>query len=470
MNSIDVDADLLPGVPAVTVAERSFRNIAQSERQMRRQAERAMHEYVRLLTNIANHFAGQALENEHKSNPLAVESWMPEQWEAFFTREVFLKSGLGWGGPAGRQEKGPEAPPDAHGLAALQRLLGELQARLSQALKELEALQKAAYAGAETGKKVLPGEEERREPLVPGEPLLDDIARLQARRPPPQSFPSGPAAGIERLIAPPPVNEEPRGHAGIVEELRRWQAPAIPVRFRQLAQVTEERWQRQSMALYLLARYGLSCRLEIDALLSQASDADRRTSPVRKAVDQLPELGLVKRDVLEVTIREGITSRLVVMDLSEQGRDLCAIFNWPVIESDWARAARVYRGSGEHLMGVFFLVAQARLRGYQALVFPPPFSPAAADALLARGDEKRLAYVELGQKESRRWLLGDAPPGPLAFFTLTPQARMALVGSVRQQAASHPGLAQGAAADLESLIEVKKITLDAPLWVETWTG
>lgn len=468
MNAPVVDEDILPGVPAQTVAERSFRNIAQSERQMRRQAEQSMHDYVRLLTEIANHFAGEALEETIKLNPKAIESWSSADWKAFFTNQVFLKSGPGWGKKSAEQAKKPATPLDPQKLEPLKKQLGELQTALNQALKNLEKLQKE-HAPVEAEKK--PAVEEKPpEPLVPGEPLLDDIARLQARRPAPKYTPSGPQAGIERLLAPPPINEEPRGHAGIVAELYKWQSPSIPVRFRQLAQVTEERWQRQSMALYLLARYGLSCRLEIDALLSQASDADRRTSPVRKAVDQLPELGLVKRDVLEVTIKEGMTSRLVVMDLSEQGRELCGIFNWPVIESDWSRAARVFRGPGEHLMGVFFLVAQARLRGYQALVFPPPFSPAAADALLLRGSEKRLAYVELGQKESRRWLLGDAPPGPLAFLSLTPHSRTELTSGVQQEAASHPHLARGAATDLESLIGVKKIAFDTPLWAETWTG
>ena len=46
------------------LAGRTFRDIAASERQMREQAENTVREYARLLAAVANHFAGQALEEK----------------------------------------------------------------------------------------------------------------------------------------------------------------------------------------------------------------------------------------------------------------------------------------------------------------------------------------------------------------------------------------------------------------------
>jgi hypothetical protein len=240
------------------------------------------------------------------------------------------------------------------------------------------------------------------------------------------------------------------------------------MRFRQLAGISPDRWHKQSMALYLVARHGIRARLEIDALLSQATDADRRTSALRKAVDLLPELGLLTRENLEVTVQEGVNSRFVVMDLTRQGRELCEIFGWQIVESDRARAVRLFRGPGEHLLGVFFLAAQARLRGYMALVFPTPDSPVAPDVLLERGAESRFTFVEFASQLSERWKnVGDLPGLP-AFFTLTRQNRTQLLTLLKNEQHAQPNLAHAALTDFETLISVRKVTPDAPLWPDIW--
>jgi hypothetical protein len=451
--------------PAETAADRSFRAIANIERQKRAEAERCNEEYQKLLIDVANHNAGADLEAVQKADPTAFAAWKPEDWRNFFTAHVFLQPGSVWGES---KSKGTNKPAKGsfsrQRLEALHKQLAKLQSELALAMKEFDKLDKPRDQQADEPEEAA---EERPEPLVEGEPLLNDIARRQAVVPAPPAIPSGPAAGIERLI-PQPVNDAPRGHEGIIDELRRWQPPLIPVRFKQLAKTTEERWYRQSMALYVLARYGVSCRMELDALLSMADEAKKRTSAIRKAVDQLPELGLVRRDILDVTAKEGLSSRLVIMDFTDQGRELCRIFGWQIEESDWGRASRIFRGSTTHLMGVFFLAAHARLRGYKALVFPPPFSPAGADLLLKRGEERSLVYVEFSEQDSGRWLLGDSPVSPPAYFTLNKQARAGLVDRIKAGSQTNPRLAHGAATDMETLIGVQRIAANSPLWAESW--
>ncbi|MEW5869110.1 MAG: hypothetical protein AB1894_07540 [Chloroflexota bacterium] len=483
----------------LSVAERSFRDIAIAERQMRQQAEQAMHAYVRLLTAMANQYAGQALEKERRASPFGTETWQPERWEAFLTQYVFMKPGAGWGGgPANLSSDDPCAATTGD-LAGQFRLREEtlhnsvahLRDVLAKTLSELDALQqevKPSLPGPVQVSVVSPAL-----PLVPGEPLLDDLARFQAKSRPPavlivnpsQALPAGlpeplptqaevtplPEAAPEQaspssVTDPIPSEARPRSHAGIVEELRRWQSPTIPMRFRQLAGVSPDRWHKQSMALYLVARYGITSRLEIDALLSQATDADRRTSALRKAVDLLPELGFLTRENLEVAVQDGVNSRFVVMDLTRQGRELCEIFGWQIAESDRARALRLFRGSGEQLLGVFFLAAQARLRGYSALVFPTPDLASAPDLLLERGTENRSAFVEFTPQLSERWRNAGDLPGPLAFFTLTRQARTQLLALLKNE--PQPHLAHAALTDFETLISVRKITPDAPLWPDIW--
>lgn len=486
--------------PVLSVAERSFRDIAIAERQMRLQAEQAMHAYVRLLTAMANQYAGKALEKERRSSPYGTETWQSERWEAFLTQYVFMKPGLGWGGnPANLSPDDPSAATTAD-LAEKLRLHEEtlhntvtrLRDALVATLTELDVIQQEvkspqpAPVQAPVANPTLP--------LVPGEPLLDDLARFQAKsRPPavlivnpvqalparlpehppiqPDVAPALPEAAPEQVsptsdAAPTPNEAKPRGHAGIIDELRRWQSPTIPMRFRQLAGVSPDRWHKQSMALYLVARYGITSRLEIDALLSQATDADRRTSALRKAVDLLPDLGFLTRENLEVAVQDGVNSRFVVMDLTRQGRELYEIFGWQIAESDRVRAMRLFRGPGEHLLGVFFLASQARLRGYSALVFPAPDLPAAPDLLLERGTERRFAFVEFAPQISEHWKNAGDLSSPLAFFTLTRQARTQLLALLKNEQQAH--LAHAALTDFETLISVRKITPDAPLWPDIW--
>lgn len=460
--------------PVLSVAERSFRDIAIAERQMRQQAEQAMHAYVRLLTAVANQYAGQALEKERRASPFGTETWQPERWEAFLTQYVFMKPGAGWGG--GSANLSPDDPLAATtaDLAEQLRLREEtlhnsvahLRDVLAKTLSELDALQQEVkppqVAAAQAPPAALTANPSQALPAGSPE-LLPTQAEVTSL---PEAAPEQPPSATD--AAPLPNEAKPRSHAGIVEELRRWQGPTIPMRFRQLAGVSPDRWHKQSMALYLVARYGITSRLEIDALLSQATDADRRTSSLRKAVDLLPELGFLTRENLEVAVQDGVNSRFVVMDLTRQGRELCEIFGWQIAESDRARAMRLFRGSGEHLLGVFFLASQARLRGHSALVFPSQDLPAAPDLLLEHGTESRFAFVEFAPQISERWRNAGDLPGPPAFFTLTRQSRAQLLALLKNEQQAQPHLAHAALTDFETLISVRMITPDAPLWPDIW--
>ena len=339
-----------------SVAERSFRDINIAERQMRLQAEQATQAYVRLLISLANQYAGKELEEERRSNPSGPETWLPERWEAFLTKHVFMKPGNGWGAaPTTDPPKEIPAEP-AEELKQREKTLEQatngLRALLTATLSSLDRLQAPGSTP-----KVLPASPPA-QPLVPGEPLLDDLARFQAKSRPAQVLIVNPAQALPATLQerrPEPaqadqpalveivIDERPRGHAGIIDELRNWQSPAIPKRFRQLAGVTAERWNMQSMALYLVAHHGITTRLEIDLLLGQGTTTDRRTTTLRRAVETLPEMGFLTRENLEITIQEGVKSHLAVMDLTNQGRELCSIFGWQIVESDRSRALRLFR-------------------------------------------------------------------------------------------------------------------------------
>jgi len=434
------------------IADRALSDIQAAERQMREQVEATVREYVRLLTSIARHFAGDALEETRRSDPAAAHGWGPMQWNTFFEKYVLLPGQpyllrvRTWGG---------EPPADLQ--AALKQLqdrvsLLDRQAeqtrqdnqRLQQRLKETEA----ALAKAQADTKKLRSETSESE----GQPPRTDAV--------PQASRINETARVTPLKRPPAASGQPVGHPAILEALSGWYAPRRPGRAAQLAQVPDQRWEWQSMALYILASWGISARPEIDFLLGAASGTGKRTTAMRGAVDGLVELGLVERGKLALIAP--FSTSLIVMRLSEQGQVLCRELGWELVPSDWERLSQM--AESQQLSSLAF-TAQARLRGYRAQVLPQPVDGFQADVLVEKEPER--SYVLVGIEEEgllSHWQAAGKLSIQIGICTIDEAQRIRMAEQCR---ASQPHM-HGAASDLFTLVHQKEVTPDKPLWLEIW--
>lgn len=438
---------------ASVIAERALSDIQSAERQMRQQAEASLREYVRLLTAIARHFAGDALEELRRNDPAAAQGWGPAQWNEFFTRRVlqtgqpYLLQVKTWGGepPAGVQEALQQLQERVSQLSCQAEQAKQDNQRLQQRLKETEALLTQAQASM----KKLPGTAQEPEGQPPSVEAVPQASRMIE------------TTRVTPLKRPPAASGQPFEHPVILEALSGWSVPRRPGRFTQLAQVPDQRWLLQSMALYLIACWGISARPEIDFLLGAASGAGKRTTALRGAVDGLVELGLLERIKLAFTASATFTTSLIVMHLSEQGQLLCRELGWEIVPGDCERLEQV--SETQQLCSLAF-TTQARLRGYRAQVLPQAVDGFQADVLVEREPERSYVLVGMGENDllSRWQSAGKALQ--LGVCVVDDVQRTRLAEQIRKgQPNGH-----GAAADLYTLLHQKEVTPDKPLWLEIW--
>ena len=434
------------------IADRALSDIQAAERQMRQQAEATLREYVQLLTAIARHFAGDALEETRRSDPAAAHGWGPAQWNAFFEQYVLLPGQpyllrvRTWGG---------EPPDDLQ--AALKQLqdrvsLLDRQAeqarqdnqRLQQRLKETEAALAKAQADPKKLDKAA-GEPEAQPPRT--DAVSEASPKMGTNR-------------VSPMKRPPAASGQPVGHPAILEALSGWYAPRRPGRAAQLAQVPDQRWEWQSMALYILASWGISARPEIDFLLGAASGTGKRTTALRGAVDGLVELGLIERGKLALSAP--FSTSLIVMRLSEQGRVVCRELGWELVPGDWGQLSKL---SETQQLCTLAFTAQARLRGYRAQVLPQTIDSFQADVLVEKDPER--SYVLVGSDESdllQRWQATGKLSIQLGLCAIDEAQRTRAAEKIRSSQLNQ----HGAATDLFTLLHQKEVSPDKPLWLEIW--
>ena len=380
------------------IAERAYRDIAAAERQMRLQAEAGLREYARLLSDAAAHCAGSALEQARALDPSAPRSWTPAQWEAFLTQHVY-RAPQAWGRPA-----------------------DELEAENQRLRRELAALRQAA----------------KKPPAAPAAPDPD---------PPPE--------------APPLPPDAPWSHAQLLDLLRSRSAPAIPARFtRPFDGVEPLRWERQSLALFLLLGCGVCLRPEIEHLLALAGGGEKRTTAIRQALDHLGRLGFLQTRRWE--LRQPLATSLVTLAPTGSGLDLGRALGLPVVTSEVGRL-EPRNLPPEHSLAALVFVQQARLRGWAALAAPPPEGELQPDAW-AEGDGRRWRVFVGAEPEAlfARWqaAAGQAIPAAICALDEPTRAHLAALG----RASGHAG----AAVDLGGLVSQRLPAAGMSFWKDVW--
>jgi len=423
------------------LAGRAFRDIAASERQMREQAENTVREFARLLAAVANHFAGQALEERRTNDPEAPYNWSLMQWNTFFTQHIFLMRSA-WG---------------QVNLPTVQ--IQELETENRSLKAENKRLQKALEAYRQTQ-----GMNER---------LASPPVHFTRNEPIEARTSRAALVGLPGLPAPLPaelpVRDEPVSHTELLDILRGWKTASIPDPYSTLFKdVSEERWTRQTITLYLLAAAGICARPEIEQLLAMAANVDRRTTAIRQAVDYLVQVGLVSFHRLEM--RQPLETSLVVLQLTASGLDLCRLLGWQAVEPEVQRFRRLLHldgsaapGQAERVLSVLSFAFQARLRGYKALVAPSPVEAVQPDVYVEREAEHYYVFVENGSADLyTRWLSGDNLPFPSAVCGLDEPGRLHIAAQCK--AVDRPA----AATDLAALVHERQPGTETPLWTEKW--
>ncbi len=419
-----------------------------------------------------------------KEDPEAVNYWSPQQWQAFYNQYILPQShSIAWGSePGAKIASGTSRKLEQENTSLRRQLevaLKDLQIKEREIEKlhaQLEALQ-AAFQTLGENIIVSNAKEEAR-----GFPILEPVSLSSPQEPVSDSgavqlLPQA----LLRKIKPRYVSEEgasPVGYAQILEDLKQWKPRARPARFPKLLEAgfSEERWQRQSMALYILASYGIGVRMELDWLISHAVGTKANSGAQRLTIDKLAELGLViRRRLYESTPPMG--SQLIVLVLSQDGRKLCELFEWKVVELDWERILRLHcQGDPEqekaqeaHTLNILSFIRNARYRGYQAMAVPLVSGKSYPDAYVEREEEFSFVEVERSAKEkTAKWQHQVELQGHVALCTLDQKSRTRLVNDCKLDRNIH----HGRATDMRTLMELasvhKENISETPLWAEEW--
>jgi hypothetical protein len=267
-------------------------------------------------------------------------------------------------------------------------------------------------------------------------------------------------------------------HPELLRELRSLILPvALPARFQGhftkagLKEGDRERQVRRKLyVLYLLSR-GLDIRLEIDHLISQVEGIGSRTGALRRIYDTMVEKNLVSREVMEMSAP---STSLAMLQLTEDGRQLCQLLGWNVVESERQRMSRMHQGVQfpQHTLAVLIFAMHARFRGYRVGILPQlegVQTNAVPDVSISQSlaDQPETIYVEveLSSKElDEKWRNLAQLQGRVALCARNVQRRDRLVADCKLKNL------HGVATDLETLIDCKvpDISESTPLWAEDW--
>lgn len=392
-------------------------DLLQAERQRRESAEYTTAEMRKLLTEIGARLAGERLQAIGRDDPQIIANWTTMEWRAFFNETLKTSLPLTWGNGA-----------LVHSIAEIDRLKSELarEDAVIEALKQEKQMVPAMLPRPKNG-----------------------FSNVEFIEPLP-----------EKVSPPLP----PGVHGQILGALQNWAPPAIPARFDGHLSPEPLQWRRQSMALFILAKFGLNARLELDRLIADIEGIQPGSGSLRRAINQLSERHLFTDALLEMNSPQ---TRLSLVRLSEESRSLCKILGWEPVESEWERLDRLHEGARfpEHTLAVLVFAMHARLRGYAVTLMPETDGPAVPDGLVEKEGEHFFVEVELGTKERpAKWRNLAALQGRIAICARDPTARERLVGDC--QLARLPGVA----TDIKSLVRTrfKDISPATPLWIEAW--
>lgn len=405
---------------AETMRTQMISDLLASERALKEAAQQVIKDFRTVMFYVARQVDGWRVQDLQRLDPHFFQNWTPVQWQAFF--EQSLHDPAAWRMNRDRSEE------EYH----LKIENDTLRAQLTTQLQAVEDLR-------------------------------DEVAYLRNRKPGQQPSPMAAAAAATTGADATPY------YTTVLARMKNWTAPTIPARFKQQVSSEDVRWRRQSMALAILASTGISTRLELDHLVGTIEEIKARSNSLRTTLDMLVQSDLMRTDIFAVHIGS-FQSTLALIKLSDDGKELCNIFGWSLVEGDWERVNRLHQGerSRDHTFGLLAFAMHARLRGWHVRLLPEMegaedgWQP---DILLQQGNERLYVEVEMSDKENAaKWRQLARLQARVAFCTANEQQRSALVSDCKRL--KLPGMA----TSLETLIgeRMQDITTEAPLWAETW--
>jgi hypothetical protein len=418
-------------------------DLLDAERHFRQQAEYALRELQGVLSELALRLAGHEIEAAKRLDPYAPENWGAERWRQFFAAL-----------PAGIANRGWNE---------------ELRGELERLRDENHTLQNKLTRLSSLAAPIPPAAGEERLLHVPGSSTA--VLAAVPDSPPQLEIEPGGEAG--------PCPTCSYAHPALLGDLRLLQLPdSLPVRFQDhfpRVGLNDSDWRRQLRrrlyVLYLLSR-GLDIRLEIDHLISQVEGIGSRSGALRKLYDGMVERNLASREVMEMSTPN---TSLAMLQLTQDGRDLCHLLGWPVVESERQRIQRLHEGVRfpQHTLAMLIFAMHARLRGYRVEVLPERTNVqsravpdvAVTQDLAVQPGEKLYVEVELSLKElDEKWRNLERLQGRVALCARNTQNRARLVGDCKLKNL------HGLATDLETLItcKVPDISCSTALWAEEW--
>lgn len=419
--------------------EQDIRSLVEAERELRLNAERIARAYREVMTEAAFRLAGAKLEELRRANPDTPDGWTPADWRDFWLT-IHLNGGSGWQAEKGENGNGAKLAVLERENRTLREKLEQVRQELALAQKELEAQrQKAAQAEAK------PKEPKEKKGEVQTTPTSRSLA----------------------------AGDLPAAQQQLLDELKALAIPQPPGMYQQQLGAKENplRYRRKVMILYLIARGGINSRLEVDRMISVVEGLSPRSNSVKAPAEELVKSGLLMSATL--TMSEPFQTSLAVYRLSEDGKAVCRLWGWEVVESEWERVNRLHQGDVQeaHTLMLLSFAMHARMRGWNALLLPEAQGNADPDVLVERDGERWYVEVERGDGSRRKWRnLAQLNNGKAALCAADPAGRDRLVRDCKAERLG------GVASDLRSLVfdennrprSLVDIGRDDPLWLERW--
>jgi hypothetical protein len=491
---------------ARTHADALIGQIDRAQRTLLRKREQELRDAYRLLTELAYRVAGLAFDECRRADSGVPGNWTPDDWRRFFAESLPAGDDTGWGlGATDRKLAEHNAALKAE-LARLQRQVAEWQKQLAvreQMLDQARAQLETRERQLDTREHMLTLKEAQTPAALtaPSQPALIEVAPLAVSPPIGSTLasrasveaacaltdPRSRAEGTHSRVA----GAEPATQEEVLAEMVALDAGLPPVsrgfehRYpcvtvdrrlkddRNIQQALENHRRRQTLALYILARHGITARAVMASLIAKATGTKEGSKP--NAILDLLAAPPGEFVVMEkMSMKSPVATTLVVYRLTAEGRALCRSFGWgEPVESDWERLIRLHQGDREemdkHTLGVLVFANHARVRGWRVVVMPDignrHFQP---DVLVARGDERHYVEVEMldldKPEKDIKWNNMAQAQGHIAVCAPTPNMRQNIVAQCATVGV--PVLA----CDLETLIAGVRdgkgdgLTLQDPLW------
>ena len=448
---------------SLTAFERTARQIAEEERRLRQMAEERLREFVRLALDFASVFLADELDARTRTDPYFLNRATATDWRSLLqaAQQRQLAQASRW--PAAQPGDADRWRIEALQLREeVQRLQGELAMLAGKYTVCTERL------AASSDRDALAAEDRH---LAAAAPTEQQVPPTTSQAPASAESGQG-GSGLPPLTKPKPPVVAPAAQG---TDVHLPPMPALaPGRFADQLR----NWPRESLALVALGVTGWSMRFAIAELMSaKLGDVQPNAGSLRRVFANLARRGFWIEDKVVVNgvhrteeadqRTPGMQTTLILVRLTELGRDVLRACGVQPVSSEWDRLLAAHGGSAQtaHAGLVCTFTYHARRRGYATTVCPEVIGPAAPDAHVSRNDESLYVEVEdesgSSERRMRKWRNQAALQGRAALVAVTPAARTNLVNE-----ACAAGVEHGVASDLQTLIETQEI--GGPLWVVEW--